>query len=174
MLRSRVTALILKSLHPPCKSLATASFDPRIQLLPLPGIHAALTAPLVPERFLQEVMGATTAWLCQREGLAEPWAGSRVCPWLHRRCSAALRRGCCEGRSSSGRAQALLSTLHPLPPRRIVSVSFFVLKRLGRGEEKPPKSQAPSGEKATSSPSAAAALTALTPFQARGQALSSV
>lgn len=171
---SRVTSLIPKSLHPPCKSLAMASFAPRTQLLPLPGIHAALTAPLVLERLLQEVMGATTAWLCQREGLAEPWAGSCVCPWPHRRCSAALRCGRCEGRSSSGRAQALLSTLPLLPPRCIVSVSLFVLKEAGEGRGKAPEIPRPSAKKATSSPSAAAALTALTPFQARGQALSSV
>lgn len=51
---------------------------------------------------------------------------------------------------------------------------FFFLKEAGEGRGKAPEIPPPSAKKATSSPSPAAALTALTPFQARGQALSSV
>lgn len=48
------------------QSLATASFAPRIQLLPPPGIPVALAhALMVPERLRQEVMGATMVWLYQ-------------------------------------------------------------------------------------------------------------
>ncbi|XP_076209865.1 E3 ubiquitin ligase RNF157 isoform X2 [Aptenodytes patagonicus] len=66
------------------QSLATASFAPRIQVLPPPGIPAALAhALMVPERLRQEVTGATvvrlyrpgTAQPCRGEGLVEPWAG---------------------------------------------------------------------------------------------------
>lgn len=158
MLRSRVPSLIPKSLHPPCKGLATASFAPRIQLLPLAGIPAALTAPLVLERLLQEVMGATTAW----EGLAEPWAGSCSCP--HCCCSdAAAARG--------GAAGAVPGPYCPLSTRSHPDASFLwhfsVLKEAGEGRGKAPAVPAPV-------PKAAAAVTALTPFQARGQALSSV
>lgn len=62
----------------------------------------------------------------------------------------------------------------PAPTRCIVSVSFFVLKEAGEGRGKAPEIPPPSAKKATSSPSPAAAVTALTPFQARGQARSSV
>lgn len=51
---------------------------------------------------------------------------------------------------------------------------FFFWKEAGEGRGKAPEIPPPSAKKATSSPSPAAALTALTPFQARGQALSSV
>ena len=47
------------------------------------------------------------------------------CPSPHRHCFAALRCGQCKEKSSSDRAQALLSTLHPLPSRCIIFIYFF-------------------------------------------------
>lgn len=106
---------------------------------------ASTQLSLVPERLLQEVMGATTAWLCQREGLAEPWAGSCVCPWSHRRCSAASDAA----GAREGAAWAVPRHYCPLFTRSHLDASFlchffFVLKEAGEGRGKAPEIPPPS------------------------------
>lgn len=147
----------------PLQSLATASFAPCIQLLPPPGIPAALAHALMgPERLQGEVMGATTAQLYHLgtaqpywgEGLVEPRAGQKEqvhacrCPSLHRCCFAALR--CGQGKQRMGPGVIVCSSPAPLWVNHFYLC--FLLKEGGEGED--PEIPHPTTKKATASPSA--------------------